>query len=207
MSATELQAIEAEVARHAHGRVPRELRRRQLLAVAEALFVERGYAATSMDDVAAEAGVTKLIVYRHFESKDDLYRAVLDRTTVRLAEELASGAGRPGVAVRTLLAVAREDPDGFELLWRHAAREAPFADYAAGVFASAVDLAAAVLPADLRSSPLGGWAAEAVVGHLVDAVLAWVAHGPDESDDETFVAAAGAGVPALVRAWTASIRD
>src|SRR3546814_8924601 len=53
---SELRAIEAEVRTHPHGLVPRDLRRRQLLAVAEQHFVERGYAATSMDDVAAGAG-------------------------------------------------------------------------------------------------------------------------------------------------------
>ncbi len=36
-------------------------------------------AATSLDDIAAEVGVTRVILYRHFDSKTDLYQAVLDR--------------------------------------------------------------------------------------------------------------------------------
>jgi AcrR family transcriptional regulator len=43
------------------------------------LFGERGYEATRLDDIAAAAGVTKPIVYRHFDSKRDLYLALLDR--------------------------------------------------------------------------------------------------------------------------------
>ena len=58
-----------------------------------------GFAATSMEDVAEACGVTKLIVYRHFDSKEDLYRAILQRVFDRQAEELAPRARAP-VAVR-----------------------------------------------------------------------------------------------------------
>jgi len=44
-------------------------RQAQLLRAAATAFARAGFAATSMDDVAAEAGVTKLIVYRNFDSK------------------------------------------------------------------------------------------------------------------------------------------
>ena len=79
------------------------------------------------------AGVTKLIVYRHFDTKEDLYRTILERVFHRMGEELEAGLSQPdlrGVGARTILKVAREDPDGFVLLWRHAAREPQFADYA-----------------------------------------------------------------------------
>lgn len=74
---------------HPHGRVPRELRRRQLLAVAEDLFVERGYAATSMDDVAAGAGVSKPIVYELVGSKHEVYEACMARAADALAARVA----------------------------------------------------------------------------------------------------------------------
>ena len=107
--------------------------RRRSCAGAAAAFARTGFAATSMEDVAAACGVTKLIVYRHFDSKEELYRAILQRVFDRQAEELVRAsptAGAPGVGARTLLTVAREDPAGFVLLWRHAAREPQFADYA-----------------------------------------------------------------------------
>ena len=63
--------------------------------VALRLFDDQGFDAVSMDDVAAAAGVTKLIVYRHFESKEALYRSVLERVFERqvtlFMENLASG--------------------------------------------------------------------------------------------------------------------
>lgn len=86
---TELRAIEDEVRTHAHGRVPRELRRRQLLAVAEQLFVDQGYAATSMDDVAAGAGVSKPIVYELVGSKHEVFEACMARAADALAARVA----------------------------------------------------------------------------------------------------------------------
>ena len=62
-------------------------RQAQLLRAAATAFARAGFAATSMDDVAAEAGVTKLIVYRNFDSKEDLYRSVLDGVSDRLRDE------------------------------------------------------------------------------------------------------------------------
>src|SRR5688500_17290522 len=111
----------------------REARRESIMRAAAEAFGAKGYAATSMEDVAAACGITKLIVYRHFDSKEALYDAVLERVSDRLAEELIEGvrSGRPGVtAARALLVVAREDPDGFSLLWRHAVRELQFAGHA-----------------------------------------------------------------------------
>jgi AcrR family transcriptional regulator len=46
--------------------------------VAISLFAERGYAATTMDDIAEAAGVTKPLVYQHFESKRALYLELMD---------------------------------------------------------------------------------------------------------------------------------
>jgi AcrR family transcriptional regulator len=60
-------------------RMPAAERRAAVLRAAATLFGERGYAGTRLDDVAAAAGVTKPIVYRHFESKKALYLALLAR--------------------------------------------------------------------------------------------------------------------------------
>jgi AcrR family transcriptional regulator len=60
-------------------RLPRAERRELILESAGRLFGERGYAHTSLDDVAAATGVTKPVLYRHFNSKKDLYLALLER--------------------------------------------------------------------------------------------------------------------------------
>jgi len=45
-----------------------------LLEAAERLFARKGYAETTTDDIAAEAGVTRSVMYRHFATKSDLFR-------------------------------------------------------------------------------------------------------------------------------------
>jgi AcrR family transcriptional regulator len=60
-------------------RMPTLERRATILRAAGPLFARDGYAGTRLDDVAAAAGVTKPILYRHFDSKKALYLALLDK--------------------------------------------------------------------------------------------------------------------------------
>ncbi len=59
-------------------RLPRKARREQLLAVALEVFVEQGYHAASMDEIADRAGVSKPVLYQHFPGKLDLYLALIE---------------------------------------------------------------------------------------------------------------------------------
>ena len=90
-----LRAIEEELGRHSHRRVPRELRYRHLLELATDLFAERGYEAASMDELAQRAGVSKPVIYDQFGSKEGLLVAVIDALGIALNEEVvAAVAGR-----------------------------------------------------------------------------------------------------------------
>ncbi|MGW4424151.1 TetR/AcrR family transcriptional regulator [Streptosporangium sp. NPDC004631] len=59
-------------------RLPRPARRRQLLSAAQEVFVENGYHAAAMDEIAERAGVSKPVLYQHFPGKQELYLALLD---------------------------------------------------------------------------------------------------------------------------------
>jgi AcrR family transcriptional regulator len=59
-------------------RLTAEQRRQQLFSVALELFAQRGYRATTMDDIAEAAGVTKPLLYQHFSSKRSLYLELVD---------------------------------------------------------------------------------------------------------------------------------
>lgn len=72
----------------ATARMPRAQRRIQLLDLATRVFTEKGYQATSMDDIAASAGVTKPVLYQHFSSKESLYIEVLDIIAETMLEEV-----------------------------------------------------------------------------------------------------------------------
>src|SRR5665647_3531894 len=60
-------------------RLPRSARRAQLLEAAQEVFVESGYHAAAMDEIADRAGVSKPVLYQHFPGKLDLYLALLDQ--------------------------------------------------------------------------------------------------------------------------------
>lgn len=65
-------------ASHRSSRMPGEDRRRQLLRVAVDSFARNGFSGTKTKDIAAAAGVSEAILFRHFASKEDLYHAILD---------------------------------------------------------------------------------------------------------------------------------
>jgi len=69
-------------------RLTADARRRQLFDVALSLFAEHGYSATTMDDIAELAGVTKPLVYQHFESKRALYLELLDVVSHELIDRI-----------------------------------------------------------------------------------------------------------------------
>jgi AcrR family transcriptional regulator len=69
-------------------RLTADARRRQLFDVALSLFAEHGYSATTMDDIAEAAGVTKPLVYQHFDSKRALYLELLDVVSHELIDRI-----------------------------------------------------------------------------------------------------------------------
>jgi len=77
-------------------RVPRAVREREILGVAEREFAEHGFQGASMDAVAAAAGISKPLVYSYFGSKEGLYRAIVaragDNFRTTVADVAAGGA-------------------------------------------------------------------------------------------------------------------
>jgi AcrR family transcriptional regulator len=164
-------------------RLPRAERREQILAAATTAFARGGYAATGLDDVAAEAGITHVIVYRHFASKSDLYRAVLDRACQRLTQTVGTGEYGDD-AIPTLLRAAAADPDGFRLLFRYAAREPEFADVVDQLRTGGTQIADRHLTAEIPTGPWRTWATTLIPTLTLEAVIAWLDAGqptPDEA--------------------------
>src|ERR1700712_1593960 len=65
-------------------------RREQLLDVGRTLFAEKGFEATSIEEIAARAGVSKPVVYEHFGGKEGLYAVVVDREMQSLLDMVTS---------------------------------------------------------------------------------------------------------------------
>lgn len=68
----------------------KELRRQDLLTAAKKLFAERGFQAATIADVARAAGVSYGVVYWYFESKDDLFHALMSEEEARLRERITA---------------------------------------------------------------------------------------------------------------------
>ncbi len=85
-------------------RLPRAERARLISTAATELFAHRGYASTSVEDIAGAAGITKPMLYRHFDSKRELAIALLQRYRDDLIaatlEELAAPPARPRSATQ-----------------------------------------------------------------------------------------------------------
>ncbi|MTE19401.1 TetR family transcriptional regulator [Streptomyces sp. TRM43335] len=114
-------------------------RREQLLDIGRALFAERGFEGTSVEEIAATAGVSKPVVYEHFGGKEGLYAVVVDRETRRLLD-MVTGAltgGHPRElleqAAFALLDYIEQYTDGFRIL----VRDSPVAQ-STGTFASLI---------------------------------------------------------------------
>lgn len=76
----------------------KEARPAEIGAAALELFVDKGFAATRLDDVAERAGVSKGTIYLYFDSKEALFKAAIEAAmtpVVEAAEALANDAGRP----------------------------------------------------------------------------------------------------------------
>ena len=155
-----------------------------------------------MDDVAARAGITKLIVYRHFGSKSELYQAVLDSVFNRLATEVTERIPHmlgKGAVPSALMVVAREQPDALRLLVVHSAREPEFAELINRFNVVAQSAAASVLE-PTGDPEVDRWQARTLADFVIGGVLRWVEEGDPARDDEV-IGRLAAGAARLAAAW------
>jgi AcrR family transcriptional regulator len=105
-------------------RMTGQQRRAQLLDVARARFAQRGFDATSIEDIAERAGVSKPVVYEHFGGKEGMYAVIVDREVRHLLERITAALNGKTPrelleqAAAAFLAYIEEEPDGFTILVR-----------------------------------------------------------------------------------------
>jgi AcrR family transcriptional regulator len=105
-------------------RLPAPARREQILDVSVQVFARNGFHSTSMNDVADAAGVTKPVLYQHFDSKQDLYLALLEEAGLRLRNAVAKGVASASngkqmteMGFKAYFRWVAEDHDAFLLLF------------------------------------------------------------------------------------------
>jgi AcrR family transcriptional regulator len=107
-------------------RMPRNERRGQLLFAASEIFVDRGYHAAGMDEIAERAGVSKPVLYQHFTSKLELYLAVLARHVDNLVSGVrqalrttTDNRQRLRAAVQAFFDFIEQDGQGYRLIFEN----------------------------------------------------------------------------------------
>jgi AcrR family transcriptional regulator len=109
-------------------RLTGEERRVAILDAALAVFAQRGYHGSSIDDIAREGGVSKALIYEHFASKADLYAELLEEQAGQLFSALAEAISEAGRSASARLAVGFDAFYGFveehRVAWRMLFREA-----------------------------------------------------------------------------------
>src|SRR5689334_3020032 len=112
--------------------MPADQRRQQLFEVARERFAHQGFHATSMDEVAEAAGVTKPVLYQHFPSKRALYGEVLGDVEARLlthvrraTDEAHTGRERVEAGFTAYFRFVTENDAGFRVLFGAPVRNDP----------------------------------------------------------------------------------
>jgi AcrR family transcriptional regulator len=161
-----------------------------VLDAAVAIFAERGFHDASMDEIAERAGVSKPILYTHFESKDGLYEAILRRSRQLLTDRVrgaVQAAGTPEERVWSgivaFLDVVAEHRDWWIVAQHAAVAGEPFASAARKVNDTMAALIEDLAVRTATQSGIGGDAttaleplAHAFVGACEKIAFWWLAH-------------------------------
>lgn len=184
-------------------RAAREAERREaFMRVAAAAFRRRGIARTTMEQVAAAAGVTKVVLYRRFPSKDALIQAIFDETVRRMRTAVARPWPGYGAGMRRSLSAARSFEDGFILLIRHVDRHPHHQAALASIRRRAAKRLRALLWHPDPPPPQAEWpalidlATEPMTSFNHEALAHWVEHG-DPAKDELYIR----WCAQMMRAW------
>ena len=165
-------------------RLPAAERREQLLHTAVSVFAEHGYHATSMNEVAEAAGVTKPVLYQHFASKRELFIELLTEIGAELQETISKAtaeAAGPRQQIengfRAYFGFASEHTDSFKVLFGAGARRDPeFASFALGVETSIAESIADLIMVEGEPVTHRYLLAHSIVGMTEAATRYWLSH-------------------------------
>ena len=164
--------------------------RAAVLRSARTLFAQQGYARTGLDEVARAAGVTRGALYHHFQTKADLFEAVVDLVDADLYQQVISVAAGEGTAVdwvrraaQAYIAVSVRSPDvriaadAVAVLSPEAYRR-----ISAARCLPIAELAAEAATVDGASLPGDPWVLAAMLLGALDQAVAFVASNEEAED-------------------------
>lgn len=180
-------------------RLPAAERRAQLIEKATSVFAEQGFYATSMNDVADAAGVTKPVLYQHFSSKRDLYVELLTEIGNQLRDTIAkSTADADGprqqieMGFRAYFHYVASHTDSFKVLFGAGSRRDPeFSSLTRAVEGSISEAIAELIVVDGKPAENRDLLAHTIVGMTEAASRYWLQHERTPDVDELAEAVAG----------------
>ncbi|MDC0746334.1 TetR/AcrR family transcriptional regulator [Polyangium mundeleinium] len=157
-------------------RLSASARRASIIDAGRFVFARRGYEATSVEEIAERAKVSKPVIYEHFGGKEGLYAVVVDRemdyVVRRISEAIAQGGPRERLEQGALafLTYVKDHPDGFAIL----AHDAPAAG--GGMLSLLSDLGVRVSEVFTTSFKAAGYDARAapIYGHALVGMVTFV---------------------------------
>lgn len=172
-------------------RLPAAQRRRQLLRVALSVFADKGYHDTSMNEVAEAAGVTKPVLYQHFDSKRALYAELVTHLGRELEAEIlaavrAAGGPRQQVEAgfRAYVGWATQQGDAFRVLFAERNRtDLDVADAIGKIESMIADTVAGFIQIEGLSDEERRVLAYGVVGLAESTSRRWIGMGLGPGDD------------------------
>ncbi|HEY7266896.1 MAG TPA: TetR/AcrR family transcriptional regulator [Solirubrobacterales bacterium] len=171
-------------------RLSKQARRATLIAAAEAVFSEAGYSGATMELVAAQAGVTRSLLYEHFASIDEIYLECHRAAREEMEQRLFAAAGQAGARLEDQLRVGLvayfgyfgEQPQRFELLYGPGGPGGPLAEQTAELrFISAERIAAMFIAAAPQVPKDEAVAAAHIVSGGAEQLARWWRRNPGVS--------------------------
>ena len=174
-------------------------RRSQLVEIGRTVFAEKGYDATSVEEIAERAGISKPVVYEHFGGKEGLYAVIVDREMEFVIEQISaaisSGSPRDRLegAALAFMRYVEDRPDGFRFL----SRDSPTKSGLANLLAEVAQRVGDVMTSELRRTgydpDLAPLYAQALIGMVTFVGQWWM--------DERAVDAEEAAAQTAAIAW------
>lgn len=181
-------------------RIDHAERREVILAEAARLFLDRGLRGGTMDDVANRSGISKVLVYRQFASKDALVAAMFEDVLLALAALQQQPWGGYAAGTVGTLTAARRRPDAFLLLYRDCRGDPLYRQHFERLQALYVVWLMGFFEGERgRDTPRARRAEMAVrdlSGFLFEALANWLTDG-DPADDQVFAGWIGD----MIRSW------
>lgn len=165
----------------------RQSRHEKLLRETAEVFAETGVAQVSMEKVAKEVGITKVVLYRYFKSKDELVDLILERLVDKISASDARDLRWGRKLLAENLAIIRENQGAFLLMMRHARHDPKLGHHYQRLCDELMEHTIGRILSDFSSTASNSielnFFAERVGNFIFDALNGWIDSGNKDQDD------------------------